>query len=215
MKESWKQFIEKKGIRKWFKRDNLIILVLSGVLLLIIALPTKNSESGSHSAQNNAGTVKTQENASKPKQSTGASSASAGPSDDYALELEHRLSEILSGMSGVGKVEVMITLQSSEEQVVEKDRPISRSNTTETDSQGGSRNIYQTDSDETTVLDSNGSDSSPFVIKTLTPKVEGVVVVAQGAGSGDTSRNITEAVQALFGIEAHKIKVLKMRGTDG
>ena len=34
-------------------------------------------------------------------------------------------------------------------------------------------------------------------------------------GSGDTSRNITEAVQALFGIEAHKIKVLKMRGTDG
>ena len=37
-----------------------------------------------------------------------------------------------------------------------------------------------------------------------------MVVVAQGAGTGNISRNITDVVQALFNIEAHKVKVVKM-----
>ena len=36
---------DKMDFKKWFQRDNLIILVLSGVLLFIIALPTKSSGS--------------------------------------------------------------------------------------------------------------------------------------------------------------------------
>ena len=47
-------------------------------------------------------------------------------------------------------------------------------------------------------------------IKTIFPKIEGVVVLAQGVGTGTISKDILEAVQALFGVEAHKIKVLKM-----
>lgn len=207
--------MEKKGIQKWFQRDNLIILILSGVLLLIIALPTKDNKNESSAKQNVSQAQNTENSAGAKQQGTsvsqGASSSSDAASDAYAAELEQRLSKILSGMSGVGKVNVMITLQSSEELVVEKDQPISRSNTTESDSEGGSRNVYQTDSDETTVYRSSGNDSEPYVVKTLSPKVEGVVIVAEGAGSGDISKNITEAVQALFGIEAHKIKVLKMR----
>lgn len=230
MKESWKSFIEKKGIKKWFQRDNLIIIVLSGILLLIISLPI-DSVSGSNEGENagssqggmlqSAGNRKTgngqngtgRTNTTQTNSGQTATQQSGSGMDwenaDYEARLERRLQTVLEGMEGVGEVQVMITFQSSEEQVVEKNQPIARTNTTESDSQGGSRSVYQTDSGEETVFSTQDGSSQPFVIKTLTPRVEGVVVVAQGAGTGDISKDITEVVQALFGIEAHKIKVVK------
>ena len=47
-------------------------------------------------------------------------------------------------------------------------------------------------------------------MKSLGPEIEGVLVVAEGAGSGTVNRTVTEIVQALFGVEAHKVKVVKM-----
>ena len=67
---------------------------------------------------------------------------------------------------------------------------------------------------ETTVYSTSGSSSEPYVVKTLYPKVEGVVVVAQGAGKGTVNKSITEIVQALFGLEAHKVMVVKMKETN-
>ena len=46
--------------------------------------------------------------------------------------------------------------------------------------------------------------------RSMEPEVSGVLVVAEGGDDPVTVREITEAVQALFGIEAHKIKVMKM-----
>ena len=42
-------------------------------------------------------------------------------------------------------------------------------------------------------------------------KVTGVLICAQGAGNSVTQRRIQEAVMALFQMEAHKIKVMKMK----
>ncbi len=42
------------------------------------------------------------------------------------------------------------------------------------------------------------------------PKVEGVLVVAQGGGDPKVAKNISDAVLALFPVEVHKIKVVKM-----
>ena len=41
--------------------------------------------------------------------------------------------------------------------------------------------------------------------------VIGVLIAAQGADNSVVSRNLVEAVMALFQIEAHKIKVMKMK----
>src|SRR5699024_1917170 len=42
-------------------------------------------------------------------------------------------------------------------------------------------------------------------------KVAGVLIAAQGADDLTVVQNIQEAVQALFQVEAHKIKVMKMK----
>ncbi len=44
MGRDWRQWAADKGLQKWFRRDNFLILVLTGILLVIIALPTKKEE---------------------------------------------------------------------------------------------------------------------------------------------------------------------------
>jgi stage III sporulation protein AG len=118
-------------------------------------------------------------------------------------------------MESVGHVKVMITLKASEELVVEKEEPVSRSSTNETDSQGGTRIVNQVETEETTVYRTDGTTSEPYVVKTLSPEIEGVVVVAEGAGDGNVDKTVTEIAEALFGVEAHKVKVVRMEQKTG
>ena len=55
---------------------------------------------------------------------------------------------------------------------------------------------------------SQGTDGTqtPYVSKENAPEVEGILVIADGGGNAVVAKNLTEAVQALFGVEAHKIK---------
>ena len=50
------------------------------------------------------------------------------------------------------------------------------------------------------------------MVKELEPSLEGVLVLAEGGGSPVVRQELLEAVQALFSIEAHKIKIMKLEG---
>ncbi len=195
-------------MKKLFRRDNLLILILVGILLFIIALPTKDSGGKSRDTAEKKDSLSGAEAVSPGE---GTASLQGAPRSDYAAELEKRLTAALSEMAEVGKVRVMITLKSSEELVVEKEKPVNSSATVETDSQGGSRRVNTSEIGESVVYTrSEGNSSTPYVIKTYAPEIEGVLVVAEGAGSGTVNRTVTEIVQALFHVDAHKVKVVKM-----
>ena len=204
MGRNWKKWFESEGKKKLFRRDNLVILVLGGILLFVIALPT---ESG---GKDSGDTGERKTDAPAETLSEGGAGVEAVESRDYAAELEARLTEALSNMDEVGEVRVMITLKSSGEQVVERETPVTRSMTTETDAQGGSRTVNTGETGDTVVYSTDGSSSVPYVVKTYVPEIEGVLVVAEGAGSGRVNRTVTEVVQALFGVEAHKVMVVRM-----
>ena len=202
---------------KWFRRDNLLILVLLGVLLFIVALPVKKEDPAATDTgmeiteQYNAGILTSSGQQNVAQQDTvyvGTQAVTAGSMEEYAAYLEGKLKKMLESVQGVGEVEVMITLESSEERIVEKDMTAERSQTEEQDSAGGTRTVSSSNTGYQTVYQ-EGSQGSPFVVKTITPKVEGVLVVAEGAGKGNMTGEITQVVQALFGVEAHKVKVLE------
>ena len=202
---------------KWFRRDNLLILVLLGVLLFIVALPVKKEDPAATDTgmeiteQYNAGILTSSGQQNVAQQETvdvGTHAVTAGSTEEYAAYLEGKLKKMLESVRGVGEVEVMITLESSEERIVEKDMTAERSQTEEQDSAGGTRTVSSSNTGYQTVYQ-EGSQGSPFVVKTLTPKVEGVLVVAEGAGKGNMTGEITQIAQALFGVEAHKVKVLE------
>ena len=114
---------------------------------------------------------------------------------DYEKYLEQKTAQTLGVVDGAGKVTVMITLKSTGQKVVEKDQ----------------QSTYQT----TKEADSQGADGTqiPYVSKENAPEVEGVLVIADGGGNAVVAKNLTEAVQALFGVEAHKIKIMKRAPT--
>lgn len=182
-KWNWKNVIQGgKG-----KKEQWLIIVLVGLLLLVIAVPTSKEESGDG---NDEDTYKTDTNAD---------------SGTYARQLETRLEQALTQVRGVGKVSVMITLSSSGEKVVEKDKE------TSTDRSEGSESgtSQSSSSSETSVYSGGSSSENPYVKKELSPDIEGVIVIADGGDNAVIIENITEAVQALFGVDTHKIKVMK------
>lgn len=196
-------------------KNNLVVLVLVGVLLMVITFPLEEKEDISTGKAGSATENTNNNNSYLNVAGYGNSNIEGVMTEEqlYVAQMEEKLEEVLSKLDGAGNVEVLITLQASEEKIVEKDIPVVRSNTEETDSAGGTRTVSNVDMGESTVYSDVDNNSQPYVIQTISPRIEGVVVLAEGAGSGNVSINLTEAVQVLFGVEAHKIKVMKMEGT--
>ena len=61
------------------------------------------------------------------------------------------------------------------------------------------------------VKQENGNDKTPYIIKKIEPQVNGVLVVAEGGDNPEVKKEIIETIQVLFGVELHKIKVMKLK----
>ncbi|MFQ9140223.1 MULTISPECIES: stage III sporulation protein AG [unclassified Roseburia] len=181
---------------KKLKRSDWLILVLAGILILIIALPTDTKEKKQ--------AEEAKENISKENNTMEASKD----------EIERKLEDILEKIDGAGDVKVMITYQDSGTQVVEKDKNTSENSLEESDSTGGVRSTKEQQLQESTVYEEADAGNTPFVSKELLPKVEGILIVASGGDNQKVKQNISEAVLALFQVEAHRIKIVKMSGLE-
>lgn len=185
-----KEFIQKIGVFR------LLLLILSGVMLVVLSLPTKDSASEPMESYESG--------------SSGESDTVFGAMEKYIKRQEEATEEILSKVEGIGTVEVMLTLAASEEKVTLQDSRITEDDSRQEDGTGGSKvdSAYQTE--EESVLIKKDGEESPYVVQIHSPVIEGVVVVAQGVNSSKKETEIIEAIQALFPIEPHKIKVMKM-----
>ena len=188
-------FLQKIKEKK-LKRSDWLILVLAGILILIITLPTDTKEKKQ--------AEEAKENISKENNTMEASKD----------EIERKLEDILEKIDGAGDVKVMITYQDSGTQVVEKDKNTSENSLEESDSTGGVRSTKEQQLQESTVYEEADAGNTPFVSKELLPKVEGILIVASGGDNQKVKQNISEAVLALFQVEAHRIKIVKMSGLE-
>ena len=202
------------GGRK-LRKDQLLIMVLSGILLCIIALPVKDNNSKPDNSSNKSNISDNgYDIVEKSNQIQETQSQASKPDGDYDLSYvsywEEKLEQSLVCIDGAGEVKVLITLKESEERILEKDIPIEMSETAEEDAEGGKRTIREVHQEDTTVYTVNDEGQSvPYVSKIIQPIVEGVVVIAQGADSSVVKENIIETIQVLFGIDANKIRVVK------
>ncbi len=200
-KENGKKIAGKKFI---IKPANLVMLLIAGVLLLLTSFPNLFS---SKSLQNEKNTPE------KTTQTTRSSSdiKENDETEAYSDDLEKKLKKFLSNVAGIGKVEVMVTLKGSKERIVLKDSPYTQESMNEVDGEGGNRVSSSVKNDESTVMVGSGSgENLPYVIQELEPEVEGIAVIAEGGDNPEIIAEIIEAVQVLFNVPAHKVKVMKM-----
>lgn len=131
--------------------------------------------------------------------------------DAYVSALENKLVHILENVDGVGRVEVMITLKSSKESVLNKDLSEERQTEQEKNSDTQKTNKNEKRQEETILSDSVGN-SAPYVVKELEPEIAGIIISCEGAENKVVAASVLEAAQVLFGVSANHIKVLKMEG---
>lgn len=204
MLEDGKKLIDRLMKGKKPRKDQCLIVILLGILLCVISLPVEKSTTKSGISDNE-----------NDKMSEQKKFVTDGQSLDYVEIWEEKLEESLLYIEGAGQVKVLITLKESEQKILAKDGTEDMSETAEADAAGGSRRTTQNRIEKKTIytVDERGQEV-PYVVKTITPVVEGVVVIAQGADQPEVRQNIIEAIQVLFDIDANKIKIVKMKNNQ-
>ena len=116
--------------------------------------------------------------------------------DEYVDYTETRIKNIISSINGVGAVKVLISTDTSIEVCYAKDVEKKEVNETEY--------IIQ----ESVVYEKNGSSSSGLIIYKKYPKINGILVVAEGANDEKVRIMIINALSAVFDVDISKIEVL-------
>ena len=190
--KEWGEKVREKvltfGLKEWG------MLLVAGLCCLIIVFPFDNPEKPVTE------TERQQEIIPENEKEAG-----------YVEQLEQRLTELLSSVENVGEVRVMITVSGSAEKQVLKDGKTEREQNVEQDGAGGSRNQVSERSEGTTVFAELHGENSPYILGETYPEITGVVVLARGSGKGTVDFDILNAVQVLFDVPAHKIKIMKLK----
>jgi stage III sporulation protein AG len=113
--------------------------------------------------------------------------------------LQAQLEEILSQIRGVGKVRVLLTVESGERTLYIRDEDRSESSE---NSQTRSQAVIITDSDRA---------QQGLISQVLPPSYLGAVIVCQGGDQPEVKLAVVEAVCDAVGLTADKISVLKMK----
>lgn len=115
------------------------------------------------------------------------------------MTIAQELTEILSRMDGVGKVQVMLTLATGEKTVYQTDDEDSSSEST-----SGIRR-------KTVIITDTQRNQSGLIQQIDPPTYLGAIVVCQGADRPSVRLALVEAVSKITGLGANQISILKMK----
>ncbi|MGN7761607.1 stage III sporulation protein AG [Paenibacillus sp. 22594] len=128
--------------------------------------------------------------------------------DSIEQAMENRTKEILEKIVGVGTVDIMVTVDSTEEIVVQRNMNDSQQQSEETDASGGKRHTTQYTRDGEIVTYSQSGDETPIITKRIKPQVRGVLVVAKGAENKIVRGLIEEAIEKGLNVPSYRISVV-------
>ena len=186
------------------KIENLVFLIVLVIITVVIINIIWNGDKTTNKEQSNNDTSKqlatTNNKTVNQIQIQGTSESN----------LETRLEEILSQIQGVGEVKVLLNYSESSEVVAMYNETSRSSNTQETDTEGGSRTIQETDTQKDIIYQEENGEKTPITQKIVQPKIEGAIITAKGASQANVKTNIIQAVEAVTGLATHKIQVFEM-----
>lgn len=189
MNEFYKTLVNPKGK---FGIWGIVLLVVVGVSLMVVpGLILDSSRSTSQTPFTVPADLSVKDAATLP---------------ELEQTISERISRILSQVEGAGAVAVSVTLESGLEQDYAQNISDDRSTVEEKDTSGGTRST--TSLNQKTEVVFSQDYKGPLVIKEIGPRIKGVLVVAEGAKDGAIRASLTQALQAMLDLPAHRIMVL-------
>lgn len=135
----------------------------------------------------------------------------AAPAGEAASEeraLEEKLAALLSKVRGAGRVSVSVTLADGGAQRHAENTTKETKTVEEKDTSGGVRTTSESKESVQVLLRKDSGADRPVTVMRTRPQVQGVLVVAEGAGDSAVKARLTEAVRTGLGVASYKIEVL-------
>ena len=116
--------------------------------------------------------------------------------EQYRETLETRLTELLTGLEGVGQVQVMITVRSTAEQIYAEEVKTSQ-------------NERGKQQEAALVITRSSGAEAPIIAKTVCPAVQGAAILCTGGDHAAVQERVRKAASAVLGIPQGQIFVGK------
>lgn len=186
-------------------KDKFIILAIAGVILLLMESSVWKKVNGSE--------ANAQKETTDMKQETVSPDISQ---DEYSIDCyekntEQKLVSFISQIEGAGKTAVLVSTNGSAQKIVEKDAPYTRENDNSVNGEENTQSTRVEENETTVFVEDVDGNKTPFICKEYAPKIIGVVVACEGGDNEEVVRKITEICQSLFDLDAHTIKVVKIK----
>lgn len=170
------------------KRNIIVAVGLIGIILIFISNFTDNKSSDNETEAIAEAAVQTS-------------------IESYRDTLESKLAAIVSEIEGAGEVKIMITMESTVEDVYAVEKNIDeQSQSSSDDTKGSEQTEYKEESTYVTIKNKDGSESV-VMVKQIMPKIRGVLVVCDGGGNTVVKEKIIQAVSSVLNISSGKIYV--------
>ena len=166
------------------KIENLVVFIVI-LIITIILINTIWNDDKKEKIQSNTDKVLAKSETADLKQDVSQNT-----------ELEERLQNILQNIQGVGKVKVLLTYSQSSQTLAMYNEDSIKSDTQETDTNGGSRKITESTIKKEVIYKEVDGEKIPVTQSVIKPKIEGAIITAVGAKNSDIKTSIVQAVEA-------------------
>lgn len=132
-------------------------------------------------------------------------------SEQYIADLETKLTALIIGMEGVGEARVMVTLQNGVEYIYAQEEKRNTDTTREGGSAAASLRVNEKENVEQKyiLIDQNGK-KQPLLQTELQPKIQGVVIVCEGADNILVEQNLINVVTTALNVPSNRVCVVKI-----
>ncbi|MDR2909311.1 MAG: hypothetical protein LBU86_05465 [Oscillospiraceae bacterium] len=132
--------------------------------------------------------------------------------EEYADKLEEKLSGLITQIDGVGRNEVMVTLERGIEYVYaqEEKRATDKTSVGTGEEERETLNLTENVEQNVILVDSEYGRKEALVLTELEPKVQGVVIVCEGADDVLVEQKLTSVVTTALGVTSARVCVVKI-----
>ena len=136
-------------------------------------------------------------------------SASAQSVDDFKMQTEQSLTNLINGIEGVGNASVLVTIEKSSEQVYATEEKTSTQTQQDKNTSSTTKN-QSNNSNETKYLVIKNSDGT-IAVTEVQPIVKGVVVVCDGGDNPLIQQKVIQAVTTALDITSTRVCVIQSK----
>ncbi len=149
---------------------------------------------------------------SSSPQKAESSPQSSVTADQYADQMETKLTGIITGIQGVGTARVLVTLERNTEYVYATEEKTSNQTTEDKSGSSSVKNQVNDSTDRKYIVikDADGSQKA-LAVTEVQPIVKGVVVVCDGGDNPAVQENVISTVTTALDISSARVCVIKAK----